>query len=78
MPLFFADIHPTRAKFAGNFKEEAERMNVDAKAERAQAAILGYGRRSEEIADAEATLGTNRPHKRRFTSQQRVPKTTRH
>ncbi len=38
-------------------------MNVDAKAERAQAATiirtLGYGRRYEELADAEAALGTN-------------------
>lgn len=57
-------------------------MNVDAKAERAQAAILvrtlGYGRRTEALADAEAALGTNRPRKRLVTSQQRVPKATRH
>ena len=63
MPLFLADIHMTRAKFAGSFKEEGGRMNVDAKAEGAQAAILirtlGYGRRTEELADAEAALGMN-------------------
>ncbi|MES2671113.1 MAG: hypothetical protein V4673_11935 [Pseudomonadota bacterium] len=63
MPLFLADIHLTRAKLAGSFKEEGGRMNVDAKAERAQGAILirtlGYGRRYEELADAEAALGTN-------------------
>lgn len=42
-------------------------MNVDAKAESAQAATLirtlGYGRRHEELADAEATSGTNGPRK---------------
>lgn len=57
-------------------------MNVDAKAERAQAAILvrilGCSRRTEELADAEAALGTNRPRKRLVTSQPRVPKTTEH
>ncbi|GAA4798488.1 hypothetical protein [Lysobacter hankyongensis] len=57
MPLFFADIHPTRGKFAGSFKEEGGRMNVDAKAERARAAILiralGDGRRTEELSDTE-------------------------
>ena len=82
MPRFLADIHPTRAKLAGSFKEEGGRMNVDAKAERAQAAILvrtlGYGRRAEELADAEAALGTNRPRKRLVTSQPRVPKATEH
>lgn len=82
MPLSLADIHPTRAKLVGSFKEEGGRMNVDAKAERAQAATLirtlGDGRRTEALADAEAALGTNRPRKRRVTSQQRVPKATRH
>jgi hypothetical protein len=82
MPLFLADIHPTRAKPAGSFKEEGGRMNVDANAERAQAATpiraLGYGRRHEELFDAEAALGTNRPRKRLVTSQQRAPKATRH
>lgn len=57
-------------------------MNIDAKAERAQAAILvrtlGYGRRYEELADAEAALGTNRPRKRLVTSRQSVPKATAH
>jgi hypothetical protein len=27
MPLFLADIHPTRAKFAGSFKEEGRRKD---------------------------------------------------
>ncbi|MEQ1511864.1 MAG: hypothetical protein ABL934_04205 [Lysobacteraceae bacterium] len=63
MPLFLADIHLTRARLAGSVKEEGGGMNVDAKAELAQAATLirtlGYGRRYEELADAEAALGTN-------------------
>ncbi len=63
MPLFLADIHLTRARLAGSLREEGGRMNVDAKAELAQAATLirplGYGRRAEELADAEAALGTN-------------------
>ena len=63
MPLFLADIHLMRARLAGSVKEEGGRMNVDAKAELAQAAQLirdlGYGRRYEELADAEAALGTN-------------------
>lgn len=63
MPLFLADIHLTRARLAGSVKEEGGMMNVDAKAELAQAAQLirdlGYGRRYEELADAEAALGTN-------------------
>ena len=62
MPLFLADIHLTRARLAGSVKEEGGGMNVDAKAELAQAAQLirdlGYGRRTEELADAEAALGT--------------------
>ncbi len=57
-------------------------MNVDAKAQCAKAAILiralGYGRRTEELADAEAALGTNRPRKRLVTSQQRALKATQH
>ncbi len=63
MPLFLADIHLTRARLAGSVKEEGGMMNVDAKAELAQAATLirtlGYGRRYEELADAEAALGTH-------------------
>ena len=60
MPLFLADIHLTRARLAGSVKEEGGGMNVDAKAELAQAATLirtlGYGRRYNELADAEAAL----------------------
>jgi tetratricopeptide (TPR) repeat protein len=67
MPLFLADIHLTRARLAGSLREEGGGMNVDAKAELAQAATLirslGYGRRYEELADAEAALATNRPCK---------------
>jgi hypothetical protein len=67
MPLFLADIHLTRARFAGIVKEEDGRMNVDAQAELAEAAQLirdhGYGRRDQELADAEAALATNRPFK---------------
>lgn len=63
MPLFLADIHLTRARLAGSLREQGGGMNVDAKAELAQAATLirtlGYGRRYEELADAEAALGTN-------------------
>ncbi len=64
MPLYLADIHLTRARLAGSLKEEGGGMNVDAKAELALAAqlirTLGYGRRYQELADAEAALGTNR------------------
>lgn len=60
MPLFLADIHLTRARLAASVKREGERMDVDAKAELAQAATLirdhGYGRRYEELADAEAAI----------------------
>lgn len=60
MPLYLADIHLTRARLAGSVKEEGRRMNVDAKAELARAAQLirdlGYGRRYQELADAEAAL----------------------
>lgn len=55
MPLFLADIHLHRARM---FRD---------KAELAQAAQLirdlGYGRRYEELADAETALETNRPRK---------------
>jgi hypothetical protein len=65
MPLYLADIHLTRARLAGSLREEGGGMNVDAKAELSQAAqlirTLGYGRRYEELADAEAALRTNRP-----------------
>lgn len=65
MPLFLADIHLTRARLAACAKGEGGWMNVDAQAELAQAAnlirTLGYGRRDQELADAEAALGTNRP-----------------
>ncbi len=62
MPLFLADIHLTRARLAGSVKEEGGGMNVDAKAELDQAAQLirdlGYGRRYEELADAEKAIVT--------------------
>lgn len=55
MPLFLADIHLHRARM---FRD---------KAELAQAATLihdlGYGRRTEELADAETALETNQPRK---------------
>lgn len=55
MPLFLADIHLHRARMFRN------------KAELALAAQLirdlGYGRRYEELDDAEAALGTHRPRK---------------
>jgi hypothetical protein len=64
MRLFLADIHLTRARLAGSLREEGGMMNVDAKAELAQAATLirtlGYGRRYEELADAEAAIGGSR------------------
>lgn len=64
MPLFLADIHLTRARFAASAKGEGGWMNVDAKAELAQAAklirTLGYGRRDQELADAEAAIGGSR------------------
>lgn len=64
MPLFLADIHLTRARLAASAKEEGGRMNVDAKGELAEAATLirtlGYGRRYQELADAEAAIGGSR------------------
>ena len=64
MPLFLADIHLTRARLAGSVKEEGGGMNVDAKAELAQAGQLirdlDYGRRYQELADAEAAIGGSR------------------
>lgn len=57
MPLYLADIHLTRARFALIAKDEGGWVDVDAKAELALAAKLirelGYGRRYEELADAE-------------------------
>lgn len=53
MPLFLADIHLTRARL---FRDR------DALAKAAKLIrTLGYGRRDEELADAEAALATNRP-----------------
>ncbi|MBI1381810.1 MAG: hypothetical protein GC161_12070 [Planctomycetaceae bacterium] len=61
MPLFLADIHLTRARFGIIAKDESGWSEVDAKAELDRAAKLirelGYGRRYEELADAEAALG---------------------
>jgi TIR domain len=64
MPLFLADIHLTRARLAACAKGEGGWMKVDANAELAQAAQLihelGYGRRDQELADAEAAIGGSR------------------
>lgn len=58
MPLFLADVHLHRARLFGRMKEEGGRMNIDPKAELAKARALiethGYGRRREELEDAEA------------------------
>ena len=60
MPLFLADIHLTRARLAGSVRGKGGRMNVDANAELAEATRLihnhGYGRRYQELADAEAAI----------------------
>jgi ATP/maltotriose-dependent transcriptional regulator MalT len=53
MPLYLADIHLTRARL---FHDRDELANA-AKLIR----TLGYGRRYQELADAEAALGANRP-----------------
>lgn len=64
MPLYLADIHLMRARLAASVKQEGGRMDVDANAELAQAATLirtlGYGRRFQELADAEAAIGGSR------------------
>lgn len=64
MPLFLADIHLTRARLAASAKRKGGGMDVDAKAELAEAATLirtlGYGRRDQELADAEAAMGGSR------------------
>jgi tetratricopeptide (TPR) repeat protein len=65
MPLFQADVHLARARFRGrlkseemSFKREVVNWNVDPQSELANAAKLirdiGYGRRYDELADAEA------------------------
>ena len=63
MPLHLADIHLTRARFAGSLKRKLGSGKVDAKAELARAAKLirdhGYGRRTIELEDAEAAVGTS-------------------
>ncbi len=55
MPLFLADIHLTRARLFHDHDELAKA----AKLIRAH----GYGRRYQELADAEAALAANRPRK---------------
>lgn len=61
MPLYLADVHLHRARFAGRSKDEWRMPNgeaVDPKAELAKARALiekhGYWRRREELEDAEA------------------------
>lgn len=63
MPLFLADVHLHRARIVGSTNDECRRTNwpgIDPKAELAKARTLiekhGYGRREEELADAEAAL----------------------
>jgi hypothetical protein len=64
MPLFLADVHLHRARLAGSVKDEGRRKKdypgIDPKAELAKARALiekhGYGRRREELADAEAAF----------------------
>jgi hypothetical protein len=53
MPLFLADIHLTRARL---FRDRASLSEATTLIR-----TLGYGRRYEELADAEAALRTNRP-----------------
>lgn len=64
MPLYLADVHLHRARLAGMSKDEWRMTNgeaVDPKAELAKARALiethGYGRRKEELEDAEASAG---------------------
>ncbi len=62
MPLYLADVHLHRARLVGSVKDEGERMKaypgIDPKAELAKARALiekhHYGRRTEELAYAEA------------------------
>lgn len=63
MPLYLADVHLHRARLAGRMNEAERKRNwpgVDPRAELAKARALieqhGYGRRREELADAEAAL----------------------
>jgi hypothetical protein len=60
MPLFLADIHLTRARLWGRGKEEGGSLKIDARAELVRAGELirelKYGRRYEELADAENAL----------------------
>lgn len=58
MPLFLADIHLTRARLWGSLKGEVGSLKIDARAELVRAGKLirelGYGRRYQELADAES------------------------
>ena len=63
MPLYLADVHLHRARLARRMNEEERRKSwpgVDPQAELAKARVLiethGYGRRREELADAEAAF----------------------
>ncbi len=64
MPLYLADVHLHRARLVGSLKDEGRRKKdypgIDPKAELAKARALiekhGYGRRLEELADAEEAL----------------------
>lgn len=60
MPLFLADIHLTRARLWGSLKGEGGSGKVDARAELVRAGELirklGYGRRDQELADAESAI----------------------
>ena len=66
MPLYLADVHLHRVRLVGSVKDEGRRKNdypgIDPKAELAKARSLiekhGYGRRREELADAEAAAVT--------------------
>lgn len=52
MPLFLADIHLTRARLFHNHDELAKAAKL--------IRTLGYGRRHQELADAEAAIGGSR------------------
>jgi hypothetical protein len=60
MPLVLADIHLTRARLWGSSKGEGGSTKIDARAELVRAGELirelGYGRRDQELADAESAF----------------------
>lgn len=57
MSLYLANIHLNRARMFGRMKEKGGRMNEELAEARRRIEQHGYGRRYEELADAESAAG---------------------